>query len=76
MKGITIVLRPDHQVPMVGQHDVCQQTHGRTLPSLMSAAEQELLSAFDGHAVQSVRAALEGGADPCSPICDNNQRVP
>jgi hypothetical protein len=34
----------------------------------MSTAEQELLSAFDGHDVQSVRAALDAGADPCTPI--------
>ena len=34
----------------------------------MSTAEQELLSAFDGHEVESVRAALDAGADPCSPI--------
>ena len=29
----------------------------------MSSADQELLSAFDGHDVESVRAALEGGAN-------------
>src|SRR5262249_28340397 len=34
----------------------------------MSTAEQELLSAFDGHEVESVRVALDAGADPCSPI--------
>jgi hypothetical protein len=34
----------------------------------MSTADQELLAAFDGHDVASVRAALEAGADPCSPI--------
>src|SRR5438128_2960892 len=34
----------------------------------MSTSDQELLSAFDGHEVESVRAALEVGADPCSPI--------
>jgi ankyrin repeat protein len=34
----------------------------------MSTAEQELLSAFDGHEVEGVRAALDAGADPCSPI--------
>jgi Ankyrin repeat len=34
----------------------------------MSSADQELLSAFDGHDVESVRAALEGGANPCEPI--------
>jgi hypothetical protein len=34
----------------------------------MSNPEQELLSAFDGHDVQSVRAALDAGADPISPI--------
>src|SRR6516162_602005 len=34
----------------------------------MSTAEQELLSAFDGHDVESIRAALDAGADPCSPI--------
>lgn len=27
-----------------------------------------LLSAFDGHDVESIRAALDAGADPCSPI--------
>jgi hypothetical protein len=36
----------------------------------MSTAEQELLAAFDGHDVQGVRAALDAGADPCSPIRD------
>jgi ankyrin repeat protein len=34
----------------------------------MSAAAQELLSAFDGHDVEAVRAALEAGANPCEPI--------
>jgi hypothetical protein len=34
----------------------------------MSTADQELLSAFDGHDVESVRAALDAGADPRSPI--------
>jgi hypothetical protein len=34
----------------------------------MSTANQELLSAFDGHEVEGVRAALNAGADPCSPI--------
>ena len=34
----------------------------------MSDPKQELLSAFDGHDVAGVRAALDAGADPCSPI--------
>ena len=34
----------------------------------MSTLEQDLLSAFDGHDVESIRAALQAGADPCSPI--------
>jgi hypothetical protein len=34
----------------------------------MSTPDQELLSAFDGHDVEGVRAALDAGADPCSPI--------
>ena len=34
----------------------------------MSTADQQLLSAFDGHDVESVRAALAAGADPVSPI--------
>jgi hypothetical protein len=34
----------------------------------MSTPDQELLSAFDGHDVESVRAALAAGADPRSPI--------
>jgi ankyrin repeat protein len=34
----------------------------------MSIHDQELLSAFDGHEVEGVRAALDAGADPCSPI--------
>jgi ankyrin repeat protein len=34
----------------------------------MSTPEQDLLSAFDGHHVESVRAALDAGADPCSPM--------
>src|SRR5262249_52479946 len=34
----------------------------------MSPADQELLSAFDGHDVDSIRAALTAGADACSPI--------
>ena len=32
----------------------------------MSNPNQELLSAFDGHDVEAVRAALEAGADACS----------
>jgi ankyrin repeat protein len=35
---------------------------------LMSSADQELLSAFDGHDVEGVRAALEAGANACEPI--------
>ena len=34
----------------------------------MATADQQLLSAFDGHHVESVRAALEAGANPCEPI--------
>ena len=34
----------------------------------MSEPNQELLSAFDGHDAAGVRAALDAGADPCSPI--------
>jgi ankyrin repeat protein len=34
----------------------------------MSTPEQDLLSAFDGHDVECVRAALQAGVDPCSPI--------
>jgi hypothetical protein len=34
----------------------------------MSTAEEALLAAFDGHDVDGVRAALDAGADPCSPI--------
>src|SRR5262249_47467556 len=34
----------------------------------MSAADQELLSAFDGHDVEGVRAALDAGANPSEPI--------
>ena len=34
----------------------------------MSTADQELLSAFDGHDVEVVRAALEAGANPREPI--------
>jgi ankyrin repeat protein len=34
----------------------------------MAGATTELLSAFDGHDVEAVRAALDAGADPCSPI--------
>jgi hypothetical protein len=34
----------------------------------MSNIDQELLSAFDGHDVEGVRAALERGANPCEPI--------
>jgi hypothetical protein len=34
----------------------------------MFTPDQELLSAFDGHDVEGVRAALDEGADPCSPI--------
>ena len=36
----------------------------------MSSAEQELLSAFDGHDLESVRDALKGGASLCEPIRD------
>jgi hypothetical protein len=34
----------------------------------LSSADQELLSAFDGHDLESVRAALEAGANPGEPI--------
>ncbi len=34
----------------------------------MSTHDQELLSAFDGHDVDGVRAALDAGANPCSTI--------
>lgn len=34
----------------------------------MSVADQDLLSAFDGHDVEGVRAALQAGANPCDPI--------
>jgi ankyrin repeat protein len=34
----------------------------------MSTPEEDLLSAFDGHDIEGVRAALQAGADPCSPI--------
>jgi hypothetical protein len=34
----------------------------------MADATDELLSAFDGHDVEGVRAALDAGADPCSPV--------
>lgn len=34
----------------------------------MTSADQELLAAFDGHDVESVRAALARGANPCEPI--------
>src|SRR5262245_54214766 len=35
---------------------------------MMPTAQEEMLSAFDGHDVEAVRAALEAGADPCSPV--------
>jgi hypothetical protein len=34
----------------------------------MSNPDEELLSAFDGHHVEDVRAALEAGANACEPI--------
>src|SRR6185295_5992635 len=34
----------------------------------MSNPDQDLLSAFDGHDVEGVRAALDAGANPYSPI--------
>lgn len=34
----------------------------------MTAVEQELLSAFDGHDVAAIRRALEAGADATSPV--------
>ena len=34
----------------------------------MSTADQELLSAFDGHDPEAVRGALEAGADASRPI--------
>jgi ankyrin repeat protein len=34
----------------------------------MSDADQQLLSAFDGHDVDGIRAALDAGADACSPV--------
>ena len=36
----------------------------------MSPADHQLLSAFDGHDVENVRAALDAGANPCAPIRD------
>lgn len=36
----------------------------------MTEATAALLSAFDGHDVAGVRAALNAGADPCSPVRD------
>jgi hypothetical protein len=36
----------------------------------MTTADQGLLTAFDGHDVDRVRAALEAGADACAPIWD------
>src|SRR2546421_7959945 len=38
------------------------------MSSELSTPNQALLSAFDGHHVELVRAALEAGADACSPI--------
>jgi ankyrin repeat protein len=34
----------------------------------MTDPAEGLLSAFDGHDVEGVRAALDAGADPCSPV--------
>jgi|SRR5215204_2845902 len=34
----------------------------------MSDPHEQLLSAFDGHDIDAVRAALEAGADACSPV--------
>lgn len=34
----------------------------------MSAVDEELLSAFDGHEVEGVRDALERGANACAPV--------
>jgi ankyrin repeat protein len=34
----------------------------------MSDPNEQLLSAFDGHDIDAVRAALEAGADACSPV--------
>ncbi len=34
----------------------------------MHDATQDLLNAFDGHDVEAVRAALDAGADACSPV--------
>jgi hypothetical protein len=34
----------------------------------MTTADQQLLDAFDGHEVEQVRAALDAGADPRSPL--------
>jgi ankyrin repeat protein len=34
----------------------------------MSTPEEQLLAAFDGHHFDGIRAALQAGADPCSPI--------
>lgn len=34
----------------------------------MSTPDQDLLAAFDGHDVDGVRAALDAGADACSPV--------
>jgi ankyrin repeat protein len=34
----------------------------------MLTPEENLLAAFDGHHIEGIRAALQAGADPCSPI--------
>jgi len=34
----------------------------------MTAADQQLLDAFDGHEVENIRAALDAGADPRTPV--------
>jgi hypothetical protein len=34
----------------------------------MSTANRDLLSAFDGHHLEGIRAALDAGANPSSPI--------
>jgi hypothetical protein len=34
----------------------------------MSTPEEDLLSAFDGHHIAGVSAALRAGADPCSQV--------
>ncbi len=71
--GVSVPMLPLHwqAIPGILHPNCCEKNKfgGSILGGeCMADATEELLSAFDGHDVEGVRAALDAGADPCSPI--------